>query len=225
MSREPVRPIRWWSIALFLAVTVSLGAWLASGRRDAPPPRPTVNQAFRSAPVPDGSAVVWAVGDGADGSTAARRVAARIAADRPERVLYLGDVYEQELPRSSETTSPRSTETSAARWHPRQVTTTGRLIEAATTLLAIDHRHPDATLVRVRSRGMAGSEPQQRDAGRHETAALAVEATPTHQRVVHDGVLAPAPLQRGQARRSGRRRPLMGCHARSSIDRAQRPRP
>jgi acid phosphatase type 7 len=39
-------------------------------------------------------AVVWAVGDGADGGGDARRVAARIAADRPDRVLYLGDVYE-----------------------------------------------------------------------------------------------------------------------------------
>jgi hypothetical protein len=38
--------------------------------------------------------VVWAVGDGADGSAASRRVAARIASDRPDRVLYLGDVYE-----------------------------------------------------------------------------------------------------------------------------------
>jgi acid phosphatase type 7 len=38
-------------------------------------------------------AVLWAVGDGASGSAAAKRVAARIAADRPTRFLYLGDVY------------------------------------------------------------------------------------------------------------------------------------
>jgi hypothetical protein len=37
--------------------------------------------------------VVWAVGDGANGSAVARRLAARIAADRPARFLYLGDVY------------------------------------------------------------------------------------------------------------------------------------
>ena len=37
--------------------------------------------------------VVWAVGDGANGSDTAKRVAARIAADRPARFLYLGDVY------------------------------------------------------------------------------------------------------------------------------------
>jgi acid phosphatase type 7 len=39
-------------------------------------------------------AVVWAVGDGGDGSLAARRMAARIARDRPDRFLYLGDVYD-----------------------------------------------------------------------------------------------------------------------------------
>jgi hypothetical protein len=37
---------------------------------------------------------VWAVGDGGNGSDEARRVADLIEADRPQRVLYLGDVYE-----------------------------------------------------------------------------------------------------------------------------------
>jgi hypothetical protein len=37
--------------------------------------------------------VVWAVGDGADGSAAAKTLAALIAKDRPARFLYLGDVY------------------------------------------------------------------------------------------------------------------------------------
>jgi Calcineurin-like phosphoesterase len=40
-------------------------------------------------------AVVWAVGDGADGGDAARSVPARIASGRVDRVLYLGDVYEE----------------------------------------------------------------------------------------------------------------------------------
>jgi hypothetical protein len=40
------------------------------------------------------AAVVWAVGDGADGGAAAKEVAARIVQDRPDRLLYLGDVYE-----------------------------------------------------------------------------------------------------------------------------------
>jgi hypothetical protein len=38
---------------------------------------------------------IWAVGDGANGSDEARTLARRIAADRPSRVLYLGDVYER----------------------------------------------------------------------------------------------------------------------------------
>jgi hypothetical protein len=41
------------------------------------------------------SATVWAVGDGADGRDGSKAVAARIAAGRPDRFLYLGDVYEK----------------------------------------------------------------------------------------------------------------------------------
>jgi hypothetical protein len=39
-------------------------------------------------------AIVWAVGDGGNGSAVAKRVARRIAQTRPDRVLYLGDVYD-----------------------------------------------------------------------------------------------------------------------------------
>ena len=42
----------------------------------------------------DGATVVWAVGDGGDGSDAAKDVADLIAEDEPDRLLYLGDVYE-----------------------------------------------------------------------------------------------------------------------------------
>ena len=42
---------------------------------------------------PESRAGVWAVGDGANGSRSGKRVAALIAADRPTRFLYLGDVY------------------------------------------------------------------------------------------------------------------------------------
>lgn len=46
------------------------------------------------APAAQGGAVtVWAVGDGATGSDDARALGERIAADRPARLLYLGDVY------------------------------------------------------------------------------------------------------------------------------------
>jgi hypothetical protein len=41
----------------------------------------------------DEPAVVWAVGDGADGSGVARRLARRIERDRPDAFLYLGDIY------------------------------------------------------------------------------------------------------------------------------------
>lgn len=39
--------------------------------------------------------VLWAVGDGADGGSQGRQVARLIRADRPDRFLYLGDVYER----------------------------------------------------------------------------------------------------------------------------------
>jgi acid phosphatase type 7 len=78
-----------------LAGGVALAADDISGDRDrVPPPRPVANDAFLSSARPDAPAVVWAVGDGADGSASARAVARRIAADRPDRLLYLGDVYE-----------------------------------------------------------------------------------------------------------------------------------
>jgi 3',5'-cyclic AMP phosphodiesterase CpdA len=43
---------------------------------------------------PPGATIVWAVGDGGSNSDAARRVAALIAHDDPDHVIYLGDVYE-----------------------------------------------------------------------------------------------------------------------------------
>jgi hypothetical protein len=41
------------------------------------------------------STLVWAVGDGPDGGRDARRVARLIKRSRPDRMLYLGDVYER----------------------------------------------------------------------------------------------------------------------------------
>jgi Calcineurin-like phosphoesterase len=69
-------------VALVAALALSQG-WLS--RTDAP---------F----VPSDSreqTVVWAVGDGADGGRNARRVARLIRSSRPDRLLYLGDVYER----------------------------------------------------------------------------------------------------------------------------------
>ena len=42
-----------------------------------------------------GSTVIWAVGDGADGSSQGKQIARLIRRDRPDRFLYLGDVYER----------------------------------------------------------------------------------------------------------------------------------
>jgi Calcineurin-like phosphoesterase len=87
-----MRPIV--GLAAVLAVAVA-GAVLLVTRRDdvAPAQRPGAVPAFRGI---DGSRpiVVWAVGDGGVDSRDARAVARRIAAGRPARVLYLGDVYE-----------------------------------------------------------------------------------------------------------------------------------
>ncbi|MGH2944703.1 MAG: metallophosphoesterase family protein [Solirubrobacteraceae bacterium] len=45
-----------------------------------------------------GQSIVWAVGDGADGGATAKAVARLIARGRPDRVLYLGDVYDDGSP-------------------------------------------------------------------------------------------------------------------------------
>jgi hypothetical protein len=43
---------------------------------------------------PTGPSVVWAVGDAANGSSASRQVASMVISRHPDRLLYLGDVYE-----------------------------------------------------------------------------------------------------------------------------------
>src|SRR4051794_21440372 len=45
-----------------------------------------------------GKSVVWALGDGADGRSDARAVARLITRSKPDRLLYLGDVYEEGTP-------------------------------------------------------------------------------------------------------------------------------
>ncbi len=45
--------------------------------------------------VPGERATIWAVGDGADGGSAARTLVGQIAAGDVDRLLYLGDVYER----------------------------------------------------------------------------------------------------------------------------------
>ena len=86
----PFRPLALGLLPLLLGAA-------SCGGGDAPPVRAPVSaSASAAAWLPSGperSASVWAVGDGADGRRAARRVARLIAAGRPDRVLYLGDVY------------------------------------------------------------------------------------------------------------------------------------
>lgn len=48
--------------------------------------------------LPQRSATVWAVGDGADGGDGGRALATLIARGRPDLFLYLGDVYESGTP-------------------------------------------------------------------------------------------------------------------------------
>lgn len=83
------------------ALVIGLGAALMLGDDDtADPAQQTVQGAPKDAT--DGSATVWAVGDGADGGDAASRVADVIERGRPDRVLYLGDVYESGTPEEFE---------------------------------------------------------------------------------------------------------------------------
>ena len=79
-----------------------------------------------------GGAVVWAVGDAATPTSAARRWPARFAGPRPDRFLYLGDVYEQGTAPSSARLPPLY---GPLRRSPTQRpgTTSGRGGAAATT--------------------------------------------------------------------------------------------
>jgi acid phosphatase type 7 len=81
---------RWRIICAGAAVAVVLGAIVAVGSDDAR--APAGGWAFVPS-VPGDRAVVWAVGDGADGRDDGRRVAAMVARGPVSRLLYLGDVY------------------------------------------------------------------------------------------------------------------------------------
>lgn len=92
--RRPLSPRALALPVALAAAALAATAMVSRTPRPAPPPRPVPDLAFRSSPAPERPAVVWAVGDGADGGAAAKAVARLIAAGRPDRVLYLGDVYE-----------------------------------------------------------------------------------------------------------------------------------
>jgi hypothetical protein len=82
-------------VAAILAITALVLAGLLVLRGERAGQLPEVAGEAFVADVNSRTAVVWAVGDGPDGGTAAQRVAELIAADRvTARVLYLGDTYE-----------------------------------------------------------------------------------------------------------------------------------
>lgn len=82
-----------WAVAVAAAAVVAAVAALVIAKpwRSEPPVRAPSGVFIPSGPA--GHAVVWAVGDGADGGGAGKAVAARIGAGRVDRFLYLGDVY------------------------------------------------------------------------------------------------------------------------------------
>lgn len=75
---------------VLLLGSMLMGLWLAHGMAES---SPGPHGRF-PAPAAARQATIWAVGDGADGSTPARRVARMIQRARPRRLLYLGDIYE-----------------------------------------------------------------------------------------------------------------------------------
>jgi hypothetical protein len=77
-------------VAVALGLIVALGACGGGGdssSRAATPTKAASSDSKRTAEV-------WAIGDGADGGDTARRVAEMVARSKPDRVLYLGDVYD-----------------------------------------------------------------------------------------------------------------------------------
>lgn len=82
-----------WTFPIVAAVALAgLGVAVAAGLRD-DDDDPAAASAFVASDAKR-SAEVWAVGDGANGKAPPRRLARQIARSRPDRFLYLGDVYE-----------------------------------------------------------------------------------------------------------------------------------
>ena len=104
-------------------------------------------------------AVVWAVGDGADGSARAKRLARLIAGERPDRFLYLGDVYETGTAEEFERNFARCVR---RRW-PRSPQPTpgnhewGTAARGLLPVLEVRHGPPPATLVPLQPRAAGRS--------------------------------------------------------------------
>lgn len=79
------------TLVVVAVVLVAVAVALYASRAEPPPPRPVANDAFAS--VRGDRAILWAVGDGADGGAAARALAGTLERTGLDRLLYLGDVY------------------------------------------------------------------------------------------------------------------------------------
>jgi hypothetical protein len=79
-------------VALALAAGAILAACGSDGGGDSASPAGPSAKAGRSDS--KRTAQVWAIGDGADGGPKARQVAEMVARSKPDRMLYLGDVYD-----------------------------------------------------------------------------------------------------------------------------------
>ena len=87
LNPDRMRPL----LLLPAVIAVGVAAWVWQPWRSEPPLREPTGAFVPSGP--QRRALIWAVGDGADGSVRAQRVAARMRRKRFDRVLYLGDVY------------------------------------------------------------------------------------------------------------------------------------
>jgi calcineurin-like phosphoesterase family protein len=87
--------VRRLALACLAGLAIGLAVAIVAGEpsEGEPDPAPSGGWGFVRS-VPGDRAVVWAVGDGADGSEHGKAVAARIARGPVDRLLYLGDVYE-----------------------------------------------------------------------------------------------------------------------------------
>ena len=86
-----MRPLGLLALALVLALAGTAASLHGGATRPTPPGARPPGQF--PAPRPRTHAVVWAVGDAADGGTTARALAARLRRTRLDLLLYLGDVY------------------------------------------------------------------------------------------------------------------------------------
>jgi hypothetical protein len=78
-------------LVLLAVIGAAAAAWVWQPWHVEPPIREPSGAYVPSGPA--GRALIWAVGDGADGSASAQRVVTRMRRKRFDRVLYLGDVY------------------------------------------------------------------------------------------------------------------------------------